>query len=155
MKNKITVFALSASQQLAQDMCKVLGTELGKSKVHHFADGEILVELNESVRGKNVYIVQSTCNPVSHTVMELLIAIDACKRASAHTINIIMPYYGYARQDRKARPRQPITSKLMADLYTAAGASRKRTWFCRCGCPAGQCCCHPSVRWASARFRLR
>lgn len=123
-KNKTVIFALTSSVDLAKEICKHIGTELGKSEVKHFADGEILVELNESVRGKNVYIVQSTCNPVSHTVMELLIAIDACKRASAHTINIIMPYYGYARQDRKARPRQPITSKLMADLYTAAGASR-------------------------------
>lgn len=123
-KNKTVVFALTSSVELAKEMCKYLGTELGQSEVKHFADGEILVELNESVRGKNVYIVQSTCNPVSHTVMELLIAIDACKRASANTINVIMPYYGYARQDRKARPRQPITSKLMADLYTAAGASR-------------------------------
>lgn len=123
-KSKTVVFALTSSVELAKEICHYAGTELGKCDVKHFADGEIIVELNESVRGKNVYIVQSTCNPVSHTIMELLIAIDACKRASAKTINVIMPYYGYARQDRKARPRQPITSKLVADLLTAAGASR-------------------------------
>ena len=126
-KNKTVIFALTSSVDLAKEICKHIGTELGKSEVKHFADGEILVELNESVRGKNVYIVQSTCNPVSHTVMELLIAIDACKRASAHTINIIMPYYGYARQDRKAKARDPITAKLVADLIVAAGADRVLT----------------------------
>ena len=93
----------------------------------HFADGEILVQLGESVRGKNVYIVQSTCNPVSSNLMELLIAIDACKRASANTITAVTPYYGYARQDRKARPRQPITSKLVASLLETAGATRVMT----------------------------
>ncbi|MDD8049536.1 MAG: ribose-phosphate pyrophosphokinase [Thomasclavelia sp.] len=124
MKNKITVFALSASQKLAQDICDDLGCELGKSIVHHFADGEILVEIDESVRGKDVFIVQSTSNPVTENLMEILVLADALKRASAKEITAIIPYFGYARQDRKAKPRQPITSKLVADLLTTAGVNR-------------------------------
>lgn len=124
MKNKITVFALSASQDLAKAMCKTLGTELGKSKVHHFADGEILVEIGESVRGKDVYIVQSTSNPVTENLMEILVMTDALKRASAREITAVIPYFGYARQDRKAKPRQPITSRLVADLLSVAGVDR-------------------------------
>ena len=110
------VFALTSSADLANEIAQELGIPLGSCDLMHFADGEILVQLGESVRGKNVYIVQSTCNPVSSNLMELLIAIDACKRASAQTITAVTPYYGYARQDRKARPRQPITSKLVASL---------------------------------------
>lgn len=124
MKNKITVFALSASQDLAKNIAKNLGTELGKSKVHHFADGEILVEIDESVRGKDVFIVQSTSNPVTENLMEILVLVDALKRASAKEITAVIPYFGYARQDRKAKPRQPITSKLVADLLTVAGVDR-------------------------------
>ena len=124
MKNKITVFALSSSVELAQDICDNLGCEMGKSKVHHFADGEILVEIDESVRGKDVFIVQSTSNPVTENLMEILVLADALKRASAGEITAIMPYFGYARQDRKAKPRQPITSKLVADLLTTAGVNR-------------------------------
>ena len=124
MKNKITVFALSASEELAKDIAKELGTNVGKSKVHHFADGEILVEIGESVRGKDVYIVQSTSNPVTENLMEILVLADALKRASAKEITAIIPYFGYARQDRKAKPRQPITSKLIADLLTVAGINR-------------------------------
>ncbi|MEE0967512.1 MAG: ribose-phosphate pyrophosphokinase [Bacilli bacterium] len=124
MKNKITVFALSASQDLAKAMCKTLGTELGKSRVHHFADGEILVEIEESVRGKDVYIVQSTSNPVTENLMEILVLTDALKRASAREITAVIPYFGYARQDRKAKPRQPITSRLVADLLSVAGVDR-------------------------------
>ena len=124
MKNKITVFALSSSVELAQDICDHLGCEMGKSKVHHFADGEILVEIDESVRGKDVFIVQSTSNPVTENLMEILVLADALKRASAGEITAIMPYFGYARQDRKAKPRQPITSKLVADLLTTAGVNR-------------------------------
>lgn len=124
MKNKITVFALSASQGLAKDIAKILGTEVGKSEVHHFADGEILVEIGESVRGKDVFIVQSTCNPVTENLMEILVLCDALKRASAKQITAVIPYFGYARQDRKAKPRQPITSKLVADLLTVAGVNR-------------------------------
>lgn len=124
MKNKITVFALSSSVELAQDICDNLGCEMGKSKVHHFADGEILVEIDESVRGKDVFIVQSTSNPVTENLMEILVLADALKRASAGEITAIMPYFGYARQDRKAKPRQPITSRLVADLLTVAGVNR-------------------------------
>ena len=124
MKNEITIFALSASEELAESIAKELGTKLGKCKVPHFADGEILVELNESVRGKDVFIVQSTSSPVTENLMELLIFADALKRASAREITAVMPYFGYARQDRKAKPRQPITSKLVADLLTAAGIDR-------------------------------
>lgn len=124
MDNKSVVFALTSSVELAKEICEYAGIDLGKCDVKHFADGEIIVELGESVRGKNVYIVQSTCNPVSSNIMELLIAIDACKRASAKSICAVVPYYGYARQDRKAKPRQPITSKLIADLLEKAGANR-------------------------------
>ena len=105
-----------------------MGLPLGKIKVEHFADGEILVEPQESVRGRSVFIIQSTCNPVSERLMEVLICIDACRRASAGEINVIMPYYGYARQDRKAKPRQPITSKLVANLLQVAGAHRVVTF---------------------------
>ena len=115
------VFALTSSVELANEIAAQVGVPLGNCDVKHFADGEIIVELGESVRGKHVYIVQSTCNPVSSNLMELLICIDARKRASAATINAVIPYFGYARQDRKARPRQPITSKLVADILEVAG----------------------------------
>ncbi|MDE6475590.1 MAG: ribose-phosphate pyrophosphokinase [Erysipelotrichaceae bacterium] len=124
MKNSTVVFALTSSIDLANEIASQLGVPLGLCEVKHFADGEIMVELGESVRGKHVYIVQSTCNPVSSNLMEVLIAIDAAKRASAEHITVIMPYFGYARQDRKAKPRQPITSKLVADLLETAGANR-------------------------------
>ena len=123
MKDTI-VFALSSSKGLAEGICKELGLELGKCNVLHFADGEILVELGESVRGKHVYFVQSTNRPVNDNLMELLIGIDACKRASAASINCIIPYFGYSRQDRKAKPRQPITAKLVASMIETAGADR-------------------------------
>lgn len=124
MKKKTVIFALTSSVGLANEIAARLGIPLGLCDVKHFADGEIMVELGESVRGKNVYIVQSTCNPVSSNLMEILIAIDACKRASAEHIAVVMPYFGYARQDRKAKPRQPITSKLIAGLLEKAGADR-------------------------------
>lgn len=124
MKNNITIFALSSNQELAHSMADILGTEVGKSKVHHFADGEILVEIEESVRGKDVFIVQSTSNPVTENLMEILVLTDALKRASAKEITAVIPYFGYARQDRKAKPRQPITSRLVADLLTVAGVDR-------------------------------
>lgn len=124
MKNNITVFALSSSKDLAQSIAEQLGTTVGKCDVHHFADGEILVEIGESVRGKDVFIVQSTSNPVTENLMEILVLADALKRASAKEITAIMPYFGYARQDRKAKPRQPITSRLVADLLTVAGVTR-------------------------------
>lgn len=124
MKDNITVFALSASQELATDIARNLGCEVGKCKVNHFADGEILVEIEESVRGKDVFIVQSTSNPVTENLMELLVLVDSLKRASAKEITAVIPYFGYARQDRKAKPRQPITSKLIANLLTVAGVNR-------------------------------
>ena len=124
MEKNTVIFALTSSVDLANEIAAKLGIPLGLCDVKHFADGEIMVELNESVRGKNVYIVQSTCNPVSSNLMEILIAIDACKRASAAHIAVVMPYFGYARQDRKAKPRQPITSKLVAGLLEKAGAHR-------------------------------
>lgn len=124
MNNKTVVFALTSSIGIANEIVAQLGIPLGQCEVKHFSDGEILIEINESVRGKNVYIVQSTCAPVSSNLMEVLIAIDACKRASAASICVVMPYFGYARQDRKAKARQPITSKLVADLLERAGASR-------------------------------
>ena len=124
MENKTIVIALSSSVGLAKEICAQLNMPLGQCDVKHFSDGEIMVELGESVRGKNVYIVQSTNTPVSSNIMEVLIAIDACKRASANHITAVMPYFGYARQDRKAKPRQPITSKLIADLLEKAGANR-------------------------------
>lgn len=124
MLQETVVFALSSNLDLAQEVVNYLGIPLGKISVKHFADGEIMVEPLETVRGRSVYIIQSTCDPVSERLMELLICIDACRRASAREINIIVPYYGYARQDRKARARQPITSKLVADLLDTAGADR-------------------------------
>ena len=124
MKNKITVFSLSSSKKLAQDIASILGTKVGDCKVHHFADGEILCEIGESVRGKDVFIVQSTSIPVTENLMEILVLTDALKRASAREITAVIPYFGYARQDRKAKPRQPITSKLVADLLTTAGVNR-------------------------------
>ncbi|WP_281679017.1 ribose-phosphate diphosphokinase [Eggerthia catenaformis] len=122
--NKITLFSLSASKKLTLDIADILGVEVGDSIVHHFADGEILVEIGESVRGKDVFIVQSTSNPVTENLMEILVLADALKRASAREITAVIPYFGYARQDRKAKPRQPITAKLVADLLTVTGIKR-------------------------------
>ncbi len=121
------VFALTSSIELANEIVHHLNLPLGKISVKHFSDGEILVEPEETVRGRSVYIIQSTSAPVSERLMEVLICIDACKRASAGRINVVMPYYGYARQDRKARARQPITAKLVADLLQVAGANRMIT----------------------------
>lgn len=118
------IFPLTSSVELTKEICNYLNMPVGQISVKHFADGEILVELDETVRGRDVYIIQSTCNPVSETLMEVLVAVDCCKRASAKTINLVIPYYGYARQDRKAKARQPITSKLVADLLQTAGADR-------------------------------
>ncbi len=120
----IIIFALSTNKILAEEICGHLNLDLGRISVRHFADGEILVEPDETVRGKDVFLIQSTSKPVSESYMEVLIALDAFKRASANSVTVIMPYYGYARQDRKARARQPITAKLMADLLQTAGADR-------------------------------
>lgn len=120
----LKVFSLNSNVQLAEDIANHIGTKLGECTVSAFSDGEIQINIEESVRGCDVYVVQSTSSPVNQHIMELLIMIDALKRASAKSINIVMPYYGYARQDRKARSREPITSKLIADLLETAGASR-------------------------------
>ncbi|KHE67912.1 ribose-phosphate diphosphokinase, partial [Halobacillus sp. BBL2006] len=122
--SKLKVFSLNSNPELAEEIAENIGVELGKCTVTSFSDGEIQINIEESIRGCDVYIVQSTCEPVNQHIMELLIMIDALKRASARTINIVMPYYGYARQDRKARAREPITAKLVADLLETAGASR-------------------------------
>lgn len=124
MLDKIKIFAGNSNINLAVDICKFLGVSLGKSEVKSFSDGEVCVEINESVRGMEVYVIQSTCSPVNKHLMELLIMLDALKRASAYAITAVIPYYGYARQDRKVAPRTPITAKLVADLIAAAGASR-------------------------------
>ncbi len=118
------IFSGNSSRVLAGDICERLGISLGRANVSAFSDGETRVEIDENVRGMDVFIVQSTCTPVNNNLMELLIMIDAMKRASADRITAVIPYYGYARQDRKVAPRAPITAKLVADLLTAAGASR-------------------------------
>lgn len=118
------LFSLTANKQLTEDVAKILGIKVSSANVSHFADGEILCEPIESVREKNCYIIQSTCGPVTEHLFEILIFVDALKRASAHKITVVMPYYGYARQDRKSKPRQPITSRLVADLLKTAGVDR-------------------------------
>lgn len=121
------IFTGNSHIELAKEIADKLGKPLGKATVTKFSDGEISVNIWESVRGDDIYIIQSTCNPVNDNLMELLIMIDAMKRASAGRINAILPYYGYARQDRKAKARDPITAKLVADLIVAAGADRVLT----------------------------
>ncbi len=118
------MFTLNSNPELAEEMASILGCQLGKCSVSRFSDGEIQINLEESVRGSEVYLVQSTSQPANEHIMELLIMIDALKRASAKNINLVIPYYGYARQDRKARSREPITSKLVANLLEKAGATR-------------------------------
>lgn len=124
MLERIRVFSGNANKELAEKICDILGVPLGKANVTTFSDGETRVEIDENVRGMDVFIIQSTCPPVNVTLMELLIMIDAMKRASADRITAVVPYYGYARQDRKVAPRAPITAKLVADLITTAGANR-------------------------------
>lgn len=124
---KIQIFTGNSNPELAEDIAKYLEVSLGDSEVKTFSDGEISVNINETVRGRDVFIVQSTNEPVNDNLMELLIMIDAFKRASAGRISAVIPYYGYARQDRKAKARDPITAKLVADLLTAAGADRVLT----------------------------
>lgn len=123
----IKIFAGNSSQKLASAICSQLDLELGKLTVGKFSDGETSVNIQESVRGCDVFIVQSTSMPVNDNLMELLLIIDACKRASAGRITAVMPYFGYARQDRKARARDPISAKLVADILQAAGADRVLT----------------------------
>ena len=120
----IKIFTGNANKALAEKICKELNTTLGLSEVGTFSDGEISVNIGETVRGVDVFVIQPTCPPTNDNIMELLIMMDAFKRASAGRINAVIPYYGYARQDRKAKSRDPITSKLVADLLTTAGADR-------------------------------
>ena len=124
MLDKIKIFAGNSNIPLAADICRHLGISLGNTEIKSFSDGEVFVEVKESVRGMEVYVIQSTCTPVNKNLMELLVMMDALKRASAHAITAVIPYYGYARQDRKVAPRTPITAKLIADLITTAGATR-------------------------------
>ena len=124
MIKALSIFTGNSNRLIAEEICKYVETPLGRADVTQFADGEIYVEINENVRGVNCFIVQSTCTPVNQSIMELLIMIDALKRASAGTIVAVIPYFGYARQDRKVKPRTPITAKLVADLISAAGADR-------------------------------
>jgi len=121
---KVSIFSGNASSALAQEICQALELSVGKSRVSRFSDGETFCVIQENVRGVDTYVVQSTCSPVNDNVMELLIMVDALRRASAGSITAVIPYYGYARQDRKVAPRTPITAKLVADLLQAAGVDR-------------------------------
>ena len=123
----IKIFAGNSNQPLANDICRHLNVTTGNAKVRTFSDGEILVEIGENVRGRDVYVIQSTSSPANHNLMELLVMVDALKRASAARINAVVPYFGYARQDRKVAPRAPITAKLVADMMSVAGIDRLLT----------------------------
>lgn len=124
LDSKLKIFSLNANRILSEEIAKAIGVDLGKCTVSQFSDGEISINIEESIRGCDVFVIQSTNDPVNKHLMELLIMTDALKRASAKTINLVMPYYGYARQDRKARAREPITAKLVANLIETAGATR-------------------------------
>ncbi|MBE3102906.1 MAG: ribose-phosphate diphosphokinase [Bacilli bacterium] len=121
---KLKIFSLNSNHSLAKDIADKVGVPLGKISVNRFSDGEIQINIEESIRGCDVFVIQSTSSPVNENLMELLIMVDALKRASARTVNVVLPYYGYARQDRKARAREPITAKLVANLLETAGATR-------------------------------
>ena len=123
----IKIFTGNSNPRLAEDICREIGTKLGEAEVRSFADGEVSVSIYETVRGSDVFVVQSTCKPVNDSLMELLIMIDALRRASAGRITAVVPYFGYARQDRKAKARDPISAKLVANMITAAGADRVLT----------------------------
>lgn len=122
--SKVKIFTGRANPELAEEIANYLGTTLSPLLIKNFSDGEIYVQVQESIRGDDVFLIQPTCNPVNESLMEILIAIDAFKRASAHSINIVIPYYGYARQDRKTAGREAISAKLVADLISTAGADR-------------------------------
>jgi ribose-phosphate pyrophosphokinase len=124
MTDRLILFSGNANRALSQEIADHLGVPLGEAEVSRFADGEILVQIFENVRGADVFVIQPTCRPVNENLMELLVIIDALKRASAWRITAVMPYYGYGRQDRKVQPRVPITARLVADLLTAAGVHR-------------------------------
>jgi len=122
--NKLRIFTGRANSELSERICAYLEIELGRASVSTFSDGEIQVEIEESVRGMDVFLIQPTCPPVNENIMELLVMIDALKRASVARINVVIPYYGYGRQDRKVAPRAPISARLVADLIEVAGATR-------------------------------
>lgn len=124
MQHKLKIFSGSSNPGLAQEISAYLGEPLCDAEISRFSDGEIMFRINQNVRGRDVFVVQSTCPPVNDNLVELLIMVDALRRASAHRITTILPYYGYGRQDRKAEPRVPITAKLVANLLTTAGVSR-------------------------------
>jgi len=124
MRNDLIVLTGNSNPALAKEICEYLDQPLGITMVRRFSDGEVFVELGENVRGRDVFVIQSTCGPVNDNLLELLILMDALKRASARRITAVIPYYGYARQDRKVAPRVPISAKLVADLITVAGAKR-------------------------------
>lgn len=124
MHNELAIFTGNSNRPLAEGICRFLSAQLGDALVGRFSEGEIRVKINENVRGKDVFIIQATCPPTNDNLMELLILIDALKRASSQRITAVLPYYGYARQDRKDQPRVPITAKLVANLLTVAGANR-------------------------------
>jgi len=124
MTYELKLFTGNANRHLAEEIAQYLHIRVGDADVARFSDGEVLVQVNENVRGTDVFVVQPTCPPVNDTLMELLVMIDALKRASAHRITAVLPYYGYGRQDRKVQPRVPITAKLVADLLEAAGVDR-------------------------------
>jgi ribose-phosphate pyrophosphokinase len=126
-KDEVIIFSGSSNPTLAEEICRYLGTRLASATIGRFSDGEIAVEITENVRGGDVFVVQSTCPPTNDHVMELLLMEDALRRASAGRITAVLPYYGYARQDRKVSPRVPISAKLVADLITTAGAARVLT----------------------------
>ena len=126
-EDNIKIFSGNSNPELAQAVCKRLGLDIGKSTVRTFADGEASVTLEETVRGADVFLIQSTCKPVNDHLMELLVMVDACRRASAGRITAVIPYFGYARQDRKAKSRDPISAKLVANMITVAGANRVLT----------------------------
>jgi ribose-phosphate pyrophosphokinase len=126
-KDEVIIFSGSSNPTLAEEVCRYLGTRLASASIGRFSDGEIAVEITENVRGGDVFILQSTCPPTNDHVMELLLIEDALRRASAGRITAVLPYYGYARQDRKVSPRVPISAKLVADLITTAGAARVLT----------------------------
>lgn len=127
--DNLKVFTCNANPKLAEEISSYLGIELGKSHVQNFSDGETNITIDESVRGCDVFIVQSTCAPVNDNLMELLIMIDAMRRASARRITAVIPYYGYARQDRKSRGREPITAKLVANLIVKAVPTASSRWI--------------------------
>ena len=120
----ISIFSGNSNPALANKICEYLNLSLGNAQVKTFSDGEIQIEINENVRSKDVYVIQSTCSPVNDHLVELLLMIDAFKRSSAKRVTAVMPYFGYARQDKKVAPRVPISAKLVADMLTVAGANR-------------------------------